>query len=574
MDNIRFILVMAMLMISYMLWESWQIDYGPKPQALVSDKPVVVDGVQPLAGQPAAQVNQAQVVETPIAPRGKVISVKTDLFALEIDSEGATLRNLDLLQYPHEKENTVVNKAYQLIGLEAPKKNLDPIRLLDANLDTQFLAQSGLIASGNSAAAPDHKSIFVAEKEQYVLQDGQDELRIPLSWTNPQGLVVSKTYVFKRGSYAIALEQKVANRTDRDWTGKQYNQLIRTPYADNNNNTFIRTFSGGVVYTEKEKFQKVKFEDMDDDKYDVKAKDLSSKGGWSGMIQHYFAVAWIPPADQESLFYTNDLKNGRYQVGSLSPDLNVPANGEAVFTSQLFAGPKIQPVMEALAPGLELTVDYSWLSPIAKGIYWLLNEIHGFVGNWGLAILGVTLFIKLLFFKLSKASFQSMAKMRKIQPRLKELQERYADDRQKFNTEMMAMYKREKVNPLGGCLPIMVQIPVFISLYWVLIETVEVRQADFALWIQDLSAQDPFYLLPIVYGITMKIQQGLNPAPIDPLQAQVMKMFPIIFTVFFLFFPSGLVLYWICNNTLSILQQWYITKHVLEGDKPHHPATP
>jgi YidC/Oxa1 family membrane protein insertase len=219
---------------------------------------------------------------------------------------------------------------------------------------------------------------------------------------------------------------------------------------------------------------------------------------------------------------------------------------------------------------LELTVDYSWLTVIAKPIYWLLNQIHSYVNNWGVAILGITFTIKLLFFKLSKASYQSMAKMRKIQPRLKELQERYADDRQKFNTEMMSMYKREKVNPLGGCLPIMVQIPVFISLYWVLIETVELRQADFALWIQDLSAQDPFYLLPIVYGITMKIQQSLNPAPIDPLQAKVMKMFPIIFTAFFLFFPSGLVLYWICNNSLSIIQQWYITKHILAGDEPAH----
>jgi YidC/Oxa1 family membrane protein insertase len=246
----------------------------------------------------------------------------------------------------------------------------------------------------------------------------------------------------------------------------------------------------------------------------------------------------------------------------------VEANSEAVLSAQLYVGPKVQPVLEALSPGLELTVDYSWLTPIAKGIYWLLNQYNGFINNWGLAILGVTFTIKLLFFKLSKASYQSMAKMRKIQPRLKELQERYADDRQKFNMEMMAMYKREKVNPLGGCLPMLVQIPVFISLYWVLIETVELRQADFALWIQDLSAQDPFYLLPVLYGITMKIQQSLNPAPIDPMQAQVMKMFPIVFTVFFLFFPSGLVLYWICNNSLSIIQQWYITKHVLEED-PH-----
>ncbi|NOV32538.1 membrane protein insertase YidC [Methylomonas sp. ZR1] len=576
MDNIRFVLVMAMLMISYMLWESWQIDYGPKPQALVSDKPVLAgDAATVSPGQTAGDARVAAVPTVAQVAAENVIKVKTDVFELEIDPQGGTLRNLDLLKYPHEKINTVVDKAYALIGMTPPEKNLNPIRLFDSNPDSLYLAQSGLIANANSLAAPDHKSLFTAEKTEYQLLDGQDELRIPLTWTNPQGLTVTKTYTFKRGNYAVGLEQKVSNHSAQDWSGKQYNQLVRTQYSDKSNNSFIRTFSGGVVYTEKDKFQKIKFEDMADDKYDVKAKEnVHSKGGWSGMIQHYFAAAWIPPADQDAQFYTNDLKDARFQVGSLSPDLTVPANGEAVFSSQLFAGPKIQPIMEALAPGLELTVDYSWLTPIAKGIYWLLNQIYGYVENWGVAILGVTFVIKALFFKLSKASFQSMAKMRKIQPRLKELQERYGEDRQKFNTEMMAMYKKEKVNPLGGCLPIMVQIPVFISLYWVLIETVEVRQADFALWIQDLSAQDPFYLLPILYGITMKIQQSLNPAPIDPLQAQVMKMFPIVFTVFFLFFPSGLVLYWICNNSLSIIQQWYITKHVLEEDAHKHSVVP
>lgn len=563
MDNIRFVLVMAMLMISYMLWESWQIDYGPKPQAIVSDKPVVAGeaGAEPSVANPSAP-NSAQAGVAP-APANTIVTVKTDVVAVEIDTEGGTLRNLDLLQYPHEKINTVVDKAYALIGLQSPEKNLAPIRLFDADPASLFLAQSGLVANSGSAAAPDHHAVFTAEKASYVLQEGQDQLSIPLTWTDGQGLRVTKVLTFKRGSYAVTVEHKISNQSDKPWSGRQYDQLVRVEHSDKSNNNFIRTFSGGVVYTEKDKFKKIKYGEMVDDNLNV-----SSQGGWSAFIQHYFASAWIPPADQENHFYTKVLNDSRYVIGSYSADVNVAANSEAVFSAQLFAGPKIQPVMEALAPGLELTVDYSWLTIIAKPIYWLLNEIHGFVGNWGLAIMGVTLFIKLLFFKLSKASFQSMAKMRKIQPRLKELQERYADDRQKFNTEMMAMYKREKVNPLGGCLPIMVQIPVFISLYWVLIETVELRQADFALWIQDLSAQDPFYLLPILYGITMKIQQGLNPAPIDPLQAQVMKMFPIVFTVFFLFFPSGLVLYWICNNSLSILQQWYITKHILEED-PH-----
>lgn len=566
MDNIRFILVMALLMISYMLWESWQIDYGPKPQAIVSDKPLVAGGEVASATAAANTATGESQAASKAEPSQKIIKVKTDVFSLEIDTEGGTLRNLDLLQYPREKENTYVKKAYGLIGLQAPEKDLSPVRLFDSNPEHLFLAQSGLVASGNAAGAPDHHASYSAENTSFELQEGQDELKVPLSWTNAQGLRITKTFTFKRGSYAVNVEHKVNNRSDKAWTGRQYNQLMRVEHSDKSNNNFIRTFSGGVIYTDKDKFQKIKYEDMADGNLDV-----TVQGGWTGFIQHYFASAWIPPADQENHFYTKALNDARYVIGSYSQDLSVQPNSEGVFNAQMFVGPKIQPVMEAMAPGLELTVDYSWLTIIAKPIYWLLNKIYGFVGNWGLAILGVTFFIKALFFKLSKASFQSMAKMRKIQPKLKELQERYADDRQKFNTEMMAMYKREKVNPLGGCLPIMVQIPVFISLYWVLIETVELRQADFALWIQDLSAQDPFYLLPILYGITMKIQQSLNPAPIDPLQAQVMKMFPIVFTVFFLFFPSGLVLYWICNNSLSIIQQWYITKHVLaEGDRHHH----
>ena len=566
MDNIRFVLVMAMLMISYMLWESWQIDYGPKPQAIISDKPLVA-GSNPIAtsANPSQTDGSQQNPAVTAVQTGKVITIKTDVFALEIDTEGGTLRNLDLLQYPHEIENTYVNKAYALIGMQAPERNLSPIRLFDSNQEHLFLAQSGLVASGDSASAPDHHAQFNSEKTSYELPAGQDELSVPLTWTNQQGLSITKTFTFKRGSYVIDLAQKVSNQTDKPWAGRQYNQLLRVEHSDKNNNNFIRTFSGGVIYTEKEKFQKVKYEDMAEGNLET-----TTQGGWTGFIQHYFASAWIPPADQENHFYTKALNDARFVIGSYSQDANIQPNSEGLFKAQMFVGPKIQPIMEAVTPGLELTVDYSWLTIIAKPIYWLLNKIYSFVGNWGLAILGVTFTIKALFFKLSKASFQSMAKMRKIQPRLKELQERYPDDRQKFNTEMMAMYKKEKVNPLGGCLPMLVQIPVFISLYWVLIETVEIRQADFALWIQDLSAQDPFYLLPILYGITMKIQQSLNPAPIDPLQAQMMKMFPIVFTVFFLFFPSGLVVYWICNNSLSIIQQWYITKHVLEGDSHAH----
>lgn len=565
MDNIRFLLVIAFAMISYMLWEQWQLDYGPKPVVSVSEQPTILDSKVDLpttgTSQTAGIGQSVEAVPVLAAPADKIITVKTDVFSLEIDVKGGTIRNLDLLQFPHEKENTVVNKMFALVGMEPEEKDFSPIRLLDGSTEKLFLAQSGLIASSGSVTGPDHHAVYTIEKDSYELDDGQESVSVPLVWTNNEGLVVTKTYTFTRGSYNINVEQKVSNDSEKSWTGRQYAQLKRVPYVDDKGNTFIRTYAGGVVYTEEEKYQKVDYDDMAEENL-----SFSTLGGWSAMIQHYFATAWIPPADQENHFYAKQLKDWHYVIGSYSPAVIVQPHTDVVFSSQLFAGPKIQPMMEKVATGLELTVDYGWLTIVGKPIYWLLNRIHDYVGNWGLSILGVTLCIKLLFFKLSQASFRSMAKMRKIQPRLKDLQEKFADDRQRFNTEMMAMYKKEKVNPMGGCLPIIVQIPVFISLYWVLIETVELRQADFILWMQDLSAQDPFFVLPVIMGITMKIQQSLNPAPIDPLQAKVMKMFPIIFTVFFLFFPAGLVLYWVCNNTLSICQQWYITKQI-EAEK-------
>ena len=562
MDNIRFLLVIALAMISFMLWEAWQLDYGPKPELSAVEQPTIIDSQQDLPGLDGSQASGAdQSVEESVptleVPADKVITVKTDVFSVEIDVKGGSVRNLDLLKYPHEKENTVFNKMLALIGMDPQEKDLSPIRLFDSSTEKLFLAQSGLIANSGSAKGPDHHASFSIEKDNYELIDGQDSLSVPLVWTNNEGLEVTKIFTFARNSYNITVEQKVSNDSASTWTGRQYGQLLRVPYVDDKGNTFIRTYAGGVVYTEEEKYQKIEYDEMAEENLDV-----STLGGWSAMTQHYFASAWIPPSDQQNQFYTKELKDWRYVIGSYSPSIAVEPHTDKVFSSHLFAGPKIQPMMEEVAKGLELTVDYGWLTVIGKPIYWLLNKIHDYIGNWGFSILGVTLCIKLLFFKLSQTSFRSMAKMRKIQPRLKEMQEKYADDRQRFNTEMMAMYKREKVNPMGGCLPIMVQIPVFISLYWVLIETVEIRQADFMLWVQDLSAQDPYFILPVIMGITMKIQQSLNPAPIDPLQAKVMKMFPIVFTVFFLFFPAGLVLYWVCNNTLSILQQWYITKQI------------
>ena len=562
MDNIRFVLIVTFAMLVFMLQQAWQQDYGPKPEVAAIADPAAVSTKADLPTETGASAQTENSAAVPLATvaSANIITVKTDVLALEIDLQGGTIQNLDLLSYPTEQANTAVNSLRKLVGLAAAEKNTAPVRLFDSNQEKLFVAQSGLIADSGFAPAPNHHSVFKNEQSHYDLHPEQDSLTVPLTWTDNNGLTITKSFTFKRGSYQITLEQKVDNNSGKAWSGRQYSQLLKVPDTTSKGGMLtggMRAFDGGVIYTEKNKYQKISFDDMVDENLNV-----VSPGGWTAMIQHYFASAWIPPADQENHFYTKTLTEGHYIIGTYSPPVTVNANSGAQFVAQLFAGPKIQPMMEKTAPGLELTVDYSFLTFIGKPIYWLLNQIHDAVGNWGVAIMGVTFCIKLLFFPLSQASFKSMAKMRKIQPRLKELQERFADDRPRFNTEMMSLYKKEKVNPLGGCLPILVQIPVFMCLYWVLSETVEFRMAPFMLWIQDLSIQDPFYVLPVIMGITMKIQQGLNPAPIDPIQAKVMKMFPIVFTIFFLFFPAGLVLYWVINNTLSIIQQTIITRQI------------
>jgi len=566
MDNIRFLLIFSFGLLVFMLYQQWQIDYGPKPlmpAAIESVATKAKEDLPTVSGETAAAnaPAQASVAAIASAPAAKTVKIKTDVLALEIDLLGGTIQNLDLLAYPVQQSNTVVDAMRRMVGWEPETVDRSPVRIFNADKDKFFIAQSGLISSQGSATAPNHLTVFASNQDSYTLQDGQDSLTVPLTWTDNTGLTVTKAFTFKRGSYEIKLDQKIDNASAQPWSGRQYSQLLRTPEKQNSGSALaggMRAYNGGVIYTEKDKYKKIDFDDMREE-----VLDTSTKGGWAAFIQHYFASAWVPPADQDNHYYTKWLQeDDRYVIGSYSPVVTVPANGSVNLTANLYSGPKIQPVMEKVGKGLELTVDYSVLTFIGKPIYALLNWIHSFTLNWGLAIIGVTFCIKLLMFPLTQASFRSMAKMRKVQPRLKELQERFADDRMRLNQEMMAMYKKEQVNPLGGCLPMLLQIPVFMCLYWVLGETVEFRQAPFTLWLQDLSVQDPFYILPLIMGVTMKIQQGLNPAPVDPVQAKIIKMFPIIFTIFFLFFPAGLVLYWVINNTLSICQQKYISYQI------------
>ena len=439
----------------------------------------------------------------------------------------------------------------------APDKPDTPFELLNDAPPDVFLAQSGLLSSG---AAPNHHTRFSAESAEYVLPEGADSLEVRLSWTSPDGVQFTKTYTFHRDSYLIELRHEVVNASNVPWVGRTYGQLQRADVQRSGGFGFIYTYTGGVLSSEEDPYEKIDFSDMASQNV-----ERSVEGGWAAMIQHYFAAAWIPPQEGVNYFYTKALGGNRYVIGVMSPEKTIEPGQSGRLAMNLFAGPKIQKRMEAAAPRLKLTVDYGWLTIIAEPLFWLLAFIHGIVGNWGWSIVLLTILIKLAFFHLSAASYKSMARMRKLQPRLLQMRERFGDDKAKMNQAMMDLYKKEKVNPLGGCLPILVQIPVFIALYWVLLESVELRQAGFIFWLQDLSAYDPYFVLPILMGVTMLIQQRLNPTPPDPIQAKVMMALPFVFTFFFLFFPSGLVLYWFVNNLLSIAQQWVITRRIAPG---------
>ncbi len=400
----------------------------------------------------------------------------------------------------------------------------------------------------------------MADKQSYQLDEGKDSLEVRLRWNDGKGVEVDKIYTFHRGSYVIDVAFEVRNNSGQPWTGHMYRQLQRSEPEDGGS-FFVYTYTGGVIYSPEDKYEKIDFDDM-------RQSNLSRSfdSGWAAMIQHYFLGAWIPPKDQSNNYYTKAPGNNRYIIGMVGSAERVAPGETGTLNAQLYVGPKLQDQLEEVAEGLELTVDYGILTIISEPLFWMLKQIHNIVGNWGWAIIILTIMIKAAFYKLSETSYKSMAHMRKVQPRLQQLKERYGDDRQKLNEAMMKMYREEKINPLSGCLPILVQIPVFIALYWMLLESVEMRQAPFMLWINDLSTKDPYFVLPVLMGATMLIQHKLNPTPLDPIQARVMMILPIAFTFFFMFFPAGLVLYWVVNNTLSIAQQWYITRVVI-GNK-------
>jgi len=557
MEQQRLILFIALSLVLFLIWDAWQREFSPQPVSPVTETRSEISSTTPGADVPVAEsmhkpesASYMPASEPVLVKQAQRVQVETDIFSIEIDTLGGDLRIVDLKKYP--------------VSVDKPDQ---PFRLMKDEPGNLFIAQSGFTLRKNDgeilSAAPNHTTIYQAVQSKYQLAEGEDKLTAVITWTSPEGVVFIKSYTFSRGSYLIEVAHTIKNPTGRDWVGNLYQQLQRTPLPESEKPRFIYTYTGGVEYSPEDKYNKIKFADMEE-------KNLSKQvtGGWTAMIQHYFLAAWVPPADAPETFYSSYKANpARYTLGMKSDNsFQVGAGKEQRFVNQLFVGPKLQDTLEAIAPGLELTVDYGVLTILAKPIYFVLKFIHNnIVSNWGWAIIILTLLIKLAFYKLSEKSYRSMAQMRKLTPRIQQLKERYGDDKKKMGQAQMDLFRKEKINPLGGCLPILVQMPVFIALYWVLLESVELRQAPWILWIQDMSTADPYFVLPLLMGISMFIQQRLNPAPVDPMQAKVMMLLPFVFTVFFAFFPAGLVIYWVVNNTLSIMQQWYITRVVIKA---------
>ena len=575
MSNLRLFLLLAIGLVSLQLWSAWERDYGPPPE---SESPAATPGtvVEPAAlgdlpaapsDAPAAEssalpadvpsdvpaaptdptIEPAVVAESTPLATGQSVIVSNDVLRLTLSTTGAEIRQAELLTYP--------------VSLE--RKDV-PIKLLDDSLKHYFIAQTGLRATG---PAPDHTAPYSATGERFELAAGAPSIEVPLTWRDPSGLLVRKVYSLDRGSFVVNIRHEIVNEGTQPWRGYQYRQMQRVqppkPSAFAFNNPELYAYVGAAVYSPEEKFQKLPFDDFKEEPFNRQVA-----GGWSAMQQHYFLGAFIPDAAEQTTYSTAVLDPTgtlptRFMMRQASPPLDVAPGATGKLQTRLYLGPKLQSVLPQVAPGLEYTVDYGLITPIAKPLFWVMAQIHKFVGNWGLSIIFLTLLVKLAFYKLSESQYRSMAKMRKIQPKLEALKQRYGDDRQKMAQAQMELFKAEKVNPIGGCLPILLQLPVFFALYWVIFEAVELRQAPFFLWIQDLSLKDPLYILPILNVAVMWYTQKLSPSPgMDPVQKRVFQTMPLIFGVMFAFFPAGLVLYWLSNGLLGLIQQLVITKRI------------
>ena len=563
MDNKRLILLLVFSLSLFMLWDAWQkYTHPPVPvpsqaanSATATSVPSPSTSSTPMPSTAAKPVVPGSQPATVAEVKAELVSIKTDLFTATVSTLGGDIVGLDLAKYKAVSDK---EKSFSLFESKH-----------------QYMAQSGLIG----ANLPNHKTRFVAVKGARELGTDGKTVQLRLEAVSG-GVKVAKIYTFTRGSYLIGVTHEIDNGSGAEIAAHAYYQLQRDNATPEGESSTVSTFTGPAIYTEQEKFQKLDFKDIEKGKAKFVEK---ADNGWIAMVQHYFVSAWVPEEKLPRVFFVRKLEgSSAVAAGVIVPLPTVAAGAKVSQTISLFAGPQIQSLLDQLAKpvaeggigakGLPLVVDYGWLTIVAAPIFWCLEVIHKLIGNWGWAIVVLTILIKLLFFPLSAASSKSMAKMKAVTPRLNALKERYGDDKQKLNMEMMNLYKSEKINPLGGCLPIVIQIPVFIALYWALLGAVEMRDAPWILWIKDLSSQDPYYVLPVIMVATMFIQTKLNPTPPDPIQAKVMLMMPLIFGAMFLFFPAGLVLYWVVNNILSIAQQWQITRMIESGGKAANDA--
>ncbi|HTP46891.1 MAG TPA: membrane protein insertase YidC [Casimicrobiaceae bacterium] len=542
MDTQRWILFAIFSFSALFLWERWQAEQRPAPAPRTAAQP----GKEAV---PSPQVSGAAAPGVPGGPvppaaAGQRVEIKTDRYVAEVDTLGGAITLLALAEHRDADD--------------AAK----PYRLLQQNENRTFIAQAGLIGEG----LPNHRTLWQALPGERELAPGADKLELKLAATAADGSKILQTLTFHRASYLIDVAFELTNATGSPVSPYAYFQLTRDTKAPVAQSSWApSSYTGPVLYNEADKYKKVEFADIDKGKARFTEK---ADNGWIGMVEHYFVAAWIPPETNKATreFYVKKLDNGLYADGVIMPMGSVAPGASASVTVPLYAGPQEQDVLKGLAPGLDLVVDYGIFTVIAAPLFWLLKWLHGLIGNWGWAIVAMTVIIKSAFYPLNHASARSMAKMKVVAPKLKALQEQYANDKQQLQVKMMELYKAEKINPLGGCLPILVQIPVFIALYWVLLSAVELRHAPWIGWIHDLSAPDPYFVLPVVYAITAYLQVKLSPTPIqDPVQAKVMQIMPIAFSIMFVVFPSGLVLYWLVNNSLQIFQQWHMNR-VLERE--------
>lgn len=523
---------------AFMLWNAWQVEHVPK---LTQSSSIPV----PASTAPDTQINVPNVPTAPVQSNSinpvvsdtQLIHIKTDVLDVTIDGNSGNLVQSSLLSFPQNQDKPTI-----------------PLTLFTSDAKKFYQAQSGFLTKTGQ------KEIihYTTDNTNYVLAPDQTSLTVTLNGTSDSGIQFSKAFTFYNANYSIEQSYAVKNNGSTVWDGYFYSQLVRSDTApDDTDGTARYTFFGAATSTPEQRYNKVSFSSMEKNAVDLQ----KIKGGWVAMIQHYFVGALVPNKDQDMNFYSNvDSANHLYTIGVLSPMMSLDSGQNAASSMQLYTGPATAKNLEAVAPNLKLTIDYGWLWFISVIIFWMMQKIYEIVGNWGWSIVLVTVVIKIIFYQLSAKSYKSMAAMKNLQPQIKILQERFAGNKQELSKEMMGLYKKEKVNPLGGCFPLLIQIPVFIALYWVIVESVQLRQAPFIFWIHDLAMKDPFYVLPVIMGLTMFIQQKLSPPPPDPVQAKVMMLLPVIFTVFFLQFPAGLVLYWIVNNTLSISQQWYMMR--------------